>query len=399
MISVAEAERLIRENMPDFGTCDLPIQEARGAVLRQSVRAERDQPPFDRVTMDGIAINSGAWKQGTRLFHLQGTQAAGDPAMSLSADDGGIEIMTGAVLPHGCDCIIPVENTEKQDKTIKVAEGTIVSSRQFIHARGSDYREGVELLAAGTVIRAPEMAVLASAGKPTVEVSRQPRFAVISVGDELVDAGKPIEPFQIRRSNDLAIVAGLAQRGYAQVINDHLPDNPEILRERIDHHLSTADILILSGGVSMGKFDYIPGIMKALGVHLVLHKVSQRPGKPMWFGTHASGKVIFALPGNPVSTLVCFIRYVVGAAAAAMGAHPAQVERVTLGESIVFKPALTYFLPVQIEYDQTGRPVAHPRPTNTSGDFASLAGTTGFVELPREEVEFPQGFVADLYRW
>ncbi len=399
MISVAEAEQLIRENMPDFGTCDLPINEAQGAVLRQSVVAERDQPPFDRVTMDGIAIHSRAWAAGTRTFHLQGTQAAGDPAMALAADDACIEIMTGAVLPEGCDCIIPVENTEKQDKTIHVAEETTASPRQYIHARGSDYREGEALLNPGTVIRAPEMAVLASAGKATVKVSRQPAFAVISVGDELVDAGKPIEPFQIRRSNDLAIVAGLTQRGYSQVASDHLPDDPAVLRERIGYHLRAADILILSGGVSMGKFDYIPGIMKALGVSLVLHKVSQRPGKPMWVGTHPSGRVIFALPGNPVSTLVCFIRYVVGAVAAAMGADPAPPERAILGETVVFKPALTYFLPVLLEHDQGARPVAQPRPTNTSGDFASLAGTTGFVELPREDVEFPEGFVANLYRW
>jgi len=397
MISVEEAERLIAEHMPCFGVEECPLAEAHGAVLAEAVIAERDQPPFDRVTMDGIAIASSAWDKGTRSFSYQHTQAAGAKETALRDDASCIEIMTGAALPDGCDCVIPVERTQRDNDTISVSEDAQVGPGENIHRRGSDYLQDSVLLTPGTVVGAPEMAVLASAGRPTVKIGRKPTFRVIPVGDELVDVGKTIESFQIRRSNDRAMVAGLNQHGFQDVIADHLPDDPAVLAERIAVHLEEADVLILSGGVSMGKYDYIPGIMRDLGVELILHKVSQRPGKPMWFGIGPNDTAVFALPGNPVSALVCFTRYVMPAVAHALGAKRS-VEQVNLASPVEFKPALTYFLPVKLEYNEWGM-AAIPAPTNTSGDFASLAGTAGFVELPKDVQNFPRGYTAPLYRW
>jgi len=397
MISVEEAERLITEHIPCFGVEGRPLAEAHGAVLAEAVIAERDQPPFDRVTMDGIAIASSAWDRGIRNFSYQHTQAAGAAETALRDDASCIEIMTGAALPDGCDCVIPVERTQRDNDTIKVSEDAQVGPGENIHRRGSDYLQDSVLLTPGTAVGAPEMAVLASAGRPTVKIGRKPTFRVIPVGDELVDVGKTIESFQIRRSNDRAIVAGLNQHGFQDVIADHLPDDPAVLAERIAMHLEEADVLILSGGVSMGKYDYIPGIMRDLGVELILHKVSQRPGKPMWFGIGPTDTAVFALPGNPVSALVCFTRYVLPAVAHALGAKRS-VEHVNLASPVEFKPALTYFLPVKLEYNEWGM-AAIPAPTNTSGDFASLAGTTGFVELPKDVQDFPRGYTAPLYRW
>ena len=151
---------------------------------------------------------------------------------------------------------------------------------------------------------------------------------------------------------------------------------------------------MLSGGVSMGKFDLVPKVLQQLGVQEVFHKIAQRPGRPMWFGIGPQGQAVFGLPGNPVSTLVCLIRYVIPAIAEAMGTKRAPPERLALAAPVTFQQPLAYFLPVAIEHDDWGRPWANPRPPNGSGDFLSLAGTDGFVELPPGPNTYPKGFVA-----
>ena len=158
-------------------------------------------------------------------------------------------------------------------------------------------------------------------------------------------------------------------------------------------------MLILSGGVSMGQFDLVPSVLEELGVALVFHKIEQRPGRPMWFGTSRESKPVFALPGNPVSTLVCLYRYVLPAISCALGEPVAEPERVRLAEEVSFAPDLAYFLPVNLTYSEAGEALAWPRPTNTSGDFVSLARTTGFVELPRGMDRYPRHFVTRLFRW
>jgi molybdopterin molybdotransferase len=232
-----------------------------------------------------------------------------------------------------------------------------------------------------------------------IRVSAEPTISVISTGNELIEPGDPIEPHQIRRSNVYGIVAALRRRGFQRIADDHLPDDLEALRRRLRVHLDTHDVVILSGGVSMGKFDLVPQALADLGVREIFHKVSQRPGKPMWFGIAPSGTAVFALPGNPVSTLVCLARYVIPGLYAAMGESTRRVEKIALSESVTVTPALTYFMPVAISIDEWGRPWATPRPTNGSGDYAALSATDGFVELPPGPNEYPKGFVTRVYRW
>jgi len=172
-----------------------------------------------------------------------------------------------------------------------------------------------------------------------------------------------------------------------------------LLRERLAVHLRTHEVLILSGGVSMGRFDFVPKVLAELGVQCLLHGIAQRPGKPMWFGTGEAGRAVFALPGNPVSTLVCLSRYVLPALYAAMRSTREASERIALAEALEWQPALTGFMPVAVSHDAWGRPWATPRPTNGSGDFAALAQTDGFVELPPGPASFNKGFVTRLYRW
>ena len=215
-----------------------------------------------------------------------------------------------------------------------------------MHRRGSDGRQGALLLQTGTLLRAPEIAVAASAGMARVRVSSQPAIMVVSTGDELIEPGDPIADYQVRRSNAYAVAATLRRRGFGRVGDDHVPDDEDLLRERLALHLTTHEVVILSGGVSMGKFDLVPKVLTQLGVQQVFHNVAQRPGKPMWFGIGPQGQAVFGLPGNPVSTLVCLIRYVIPAIAEAMGTQRVAPERLALAAPVTFQPPLAYFLPV-----------------------------------------------------
>ena len=388
---ILAASRVLPEEVVDLGA-------APGRSLRQAVVAERDQPPFDRVMMDGIAISHADAAGGQREFTIQARQMAGEPALQLEAGRC-IEIMTGAALPHGADCIVPVERISVAAGTAALEDGYEPGARQFIHAQGSDYEQGAELLSPGRVITPLEIAVIASAGLAEVAVSRQPAIRVLSTGDELVAAGAPIAPHQIRMSNGPALVAMLARHGFGDCLHDHLVDDRDVLAERIAAHLEAADALVLSGGVSMGKADYVPAVLAKLGVEVDFHKVSQRPGKPLWFGIAPGDKPVFALPGNPVSALVCCRHYVIPSLDRACGVTAAPAEFAALTEDLTFAPDLTCFQPVRLVSNAIGQVLAMPVRTNTSGDFASLAGTDGYVELPREQSHFPSGSPVRLFRW
>ena len=398
MLTVAEARAAIQEAMPAFDTESIGVEQAAGRILRQSITAERDQPPFDRVMMDGIAIAFGDFDSGRRSFRIQATQAAGDPALSLDAGQA-IEIMTGASLPAGADCIVPVERITVNDGVAQLDADCIAEAGQFIHRQASDHAEGSELLTPGARIAPMDIAVIASCGLTEVEVARTLSIRVISTGNELVPAGEPIAPHQIRLSNGPALIAMLQKHGFTNCQHDHIRDEPEVLKERIAAHLAEADVLVLSGGVSMGKADYLPEVLDELGVGVVFHRVSQRPGKPMWFGIGPTRQAVFALPGNPVSTLVCCRHYVVPALDTASGLREPAPEFASLTQAVTFKPQLTCFLPVRLVSNVGGQVLAMPVHTNTSGDFASLAGTDGCIELPLEEAEFPAGTAARLLRW
>jgi molybdopterin molybdotransferase len=396
--SPADAESLIRRHVQPLPVESRPLAALAGAVLAQDVHAERDQPPFHRVTMDGIAIASGDWARGQRRFRVAGTQAAGQRPLPLPSGEC-LEVMTGAVLPPGSDCVIPVERLTLVDGWADVDPAFAAGPMVNVHARGLDCRAGDPLLASGTRIGPAELAVIASAGLPRAEVRAAPRIVIVSTGDELVAPGEPVEDWQVRRSNASGLRAALARRGYLLVAEDHLRDDPTVMRERLAAHLASHDVLLLSGGVSMGRFDFVPQVLRELGVTELLHRIAQRPGKPLWFGRGPAGQAVFGLPGNPVSALVCAVRYVLPALADAEGAVLRPPERVPLGSAFQVTPPLWYFLPVKLESHPVHGTVALPRPTHGSGDFVSLLGTDGFVELPPGPMEYPAGHVAALHRW
>lgn len=398
MLTTSAALKAVLAATPTLPSARVPAASATGRVLRQLVRAERDQPPFDRVMMDGIAFAWSDYDGGLRRFPVQALQAAGDEVLTLKPGHC-IEIMTGAAMPVNANCIVPVERITVSENVAEIEAGYEVAKARFIHPRGSDYAKGAYMLRPGKRVSPLDIAIIASCGETDVEVAADPVVRIISTGNELVAAGLPIEAQQIRMSNGPAIQALLESHGYRRNEHTQVRDDIDALREQLALHLKAADVLVLSGGVSMGKADFVPQVLAGLGVEAIFHKVSQKPGKPMWFGKGPENQMVFALPGNPVSALVCCRQYLIPALAKASGADERPPEFAALATKIVFPTELTCFQPVKLLSNAAGQTLAMPVQTNTSGDFASLSATDGYVELPREQSEFPAGTPVFLHRW
>ena len=399
MITVTDAERFILDSIRICPAKELSLPEAYGLVLREDVFADRDQPAFHRATMDGIAIAFSSWKAGQKSFSIAGAQKAGVADQGLKDKTKCLEIMTGAVLPEGSDCVVPVEDIEIRAGIAHIRSGAKFAARQNVHQQAADYRRGEKLLAKGTVLNPPQIAVAAAVGKARIKVSAPPKIAVIGTGDELVEIDKPVKLYQTRRSNVYALQATLQLNGFSDVKRFHLRDNKKELLSSLKKILWTFDVLILSGGVSMGKFDLVPESLQALGVQVIFHQVKQRPGKPFWFGKTKNEKPVFALPGNPVSTQVCAVRYVLPYLRRAVGLPDDCFSKAVLTNAWEVKGELTQFLPVKISGNSHAQIAATPVSFGGSGDFAALREAQGFVELPTEPKSLPAGSVVRLFLW
>jgi len=391
MITSNKALEIILDCTEDFGTESIPFLESTGRVLKEDIIADRDFPPFDRVSMDGVAINTEAFNQGQRQFKIEGVQAAGSPQLTLKDSKNCIEAMTGAVLPKNTNAVIQYELTETQNGVVTLNTDAVKYFKN-IHKKGLDCTKGTQLLSKNTLISAAEIGVLATVGKAQVKVAKQPKICIISTGDELVEVDKKPLPHQIRRSNVFTLVA-LLKRLNLSVDTLHIRDDKALLKQKIEEALNNHDVLMFSGAVSKGKFDFIPGVLNDLEVEKLFHRVKQKPGKPFWFGEKESKKV-FAFPGNPVSTFVSCLKYFYPWYYKSVGVAMPQ-ETAILASDFEFKSPLTYFLQVTLE-NKNGCLYAQPLMGNGSGDLANMALADAFIELPGEESHFKKGTVFSL---
>lgn len=378
MISVKDAAQIVKENLTLVP-----------GVLKNSIFADRDYPPFDRVMMDGIAVRFADYQKGSRSFVVTGVQAAGEAAKKLTEINGCLEVMTGAPLPQGCDLVIPYEHIEIQNSVASVVKEMDRTIFENIHHKGSDCKNGEVVLNSGVKINGPHQGIAASMGV-SPEIFSTSKILIISTGDELVEVHETPLEHQIRRSNAHALKKSLELAGILSVTLNHLKDDAMAISE---HYIKSApdyDVMIYSGGVSKGKFDYLPNVWTEMGVKKHFHEVAQRPGKPLWFGHDEKNKThVVGLPGNPVSSLVCLHRYLL----------PARKMFVRLSEEVIFKKELTYFLPVKIESREDGALWAQPLKVKNSGEFTALAGSDGFIELPADKNIFSIGEVYSFYGW
>ncbi len=398
MLSVAEAEQIIFDHCLSLGAELLPLQEALGRNLREELRADRDFPPFDRVTMDGIAIRYERFAAGQRRFPVSGVQAAGAPRQTLYPSDACMEVMTGAMLPEGADTVIRYEDIVLNNGLAEICIDA-VQLRQNLHFQGIDRRAGDLIVPAGRIVAPPEIAAAATIGKSVLEVARLPRTAIVSTGDELVDVADTPLPHQIRRSNVYATQATLLEQFGIRSEMFHFVDNRELIAEGLQRILHEFDLVVLTGAVSEGKFDYLPEVLNALGVEKCFHKVSQRPGKPFWFGHYRRRPVVFALPGNPVSAFMCTWRFLIPFLRKSLGQELPAPRTAVLAEKVEFKPRLTYFLPVKLDHQTNGTLQAFPLPGHGSGDLANLNDADAFLELTLERDIFEKGDVYPLIQY
>lgn len=398
MIQVEQALQTILENTQDFTTDasieEVPFLDSLGRVLKEDIVADRDFPPFNRVAMDGIAINHRFFEHGVRDFKIEGVQPAGSPQEKLENAAHCYEVMTGAVLPENCDTVIRYEDVTISTLMATVNLEELVKGKN-IHTQGQDRQQGDVLIPKNRIITPAEMGVIASVGKATVKVAKVPKVMIVSTGDELVEVDQTPEAHQIRRSNSFTLVS-LLDRFHIKADTDHIVDNKEKLKEKIASYLENYDALIFSGAVSKGKFDFLPEVLEELSVEKLFHRVAQRPGKPFWFGCR-NEKSIFAFPGNPVSTYVNCLVYFYPWYAKSTG-FELKKETVILGDDVTFKPDLTYFLQVKIEI-KYGHLVAMPVKANGSGDLVSLVDADGFIQLPKDQTEFKKGETHSFLRY
>lgn len=387
MVSVEQAYDTILQNLITLSDERVPIEEATGRVLAEEVLADRAFPPFNRVAMDGIAINHDAFAFGERRFRIADIAPAGEPQRVLNDTSSCVEVMTGAVLPAGTDTVIRYEDLKMKDATAEILLDNI-SPGSNVHHLGSDVKPNEVILEPGVKLTSAEIAVLASVGKSSVLVKRLPRVAVLSAGDELIPIDVTPQPHQIRQSNSYALEAAFREYG-CSVKRVHVRDDKVILKTIIAELIVEHDVLVLSGGISKGKFDFIPSALEENGVHKLFQEVRQRPGKPLWFGVKPNECVVFALPGNPVSTFMCFYKYIRPWLLASLGLNLSNCSAV-LASDYTFAPPVTLFLQVNVT-NVNGTLQAVPVPGGGSGDFANLKDVTGFLELPSERDVFEKG--------
>ncbi|MFN0016381.1 MAG: molybdopterin molybdotransferase MoeA [Saprospiraceae bacterium] len=396
MLTVEQATGIILTTVPSANTERIPLSTAYGRVLREEIRADRDFPPYHRVSMDGIAIQYEEFVKGRREFDVIGQSAAGSGKQGLPHPTVCIEVATGGVLPDMADTVVPYEHLRIVGERAIIETDQVVF-QQNIHQQGADRRQGDGLLFPGKWLGAAELAVLATVGQAEVLVSELPDVAIISTGDELVKVNAVPLPWQIRQSHPSALSALLG--GWARHITlHHSRDIPEELATLVRQALSDSQVVLLTGGVSAGKKDYVPAILDSLGVEIGFHKVSQRPGNPLLFGRAPGGTAVFALPGNPVSAFMCTCRYVLPWLRPHIGIPPIPNEWAVLAEPLEFKPDLTWFVPVALENDR-GTLRAFPKPGHGSGDLANLHEADGFLELLKGRHRFEKGEVFPLLRY
>lgn len=396
LIKVKEALEIVVNNSQNFGVEEVDFLNSSGRILKENIFADRDFPPFDRVSMDGIAISSEAFNNGQRTFKIEGIQAAGSEQLTLQNASNCMEAMTGAVLPKNTDAVIQYELLTIENGIAKV-NLEAVKSFQNIHLKGTDKKQGDLLIKENTLISPAEIGVFATVGKSVVKVAKRPKVIVVSTGNELVEVAENPADHQIRRSNVFTMVS-LLEKLHIKAETMHILDDKEVLLTKIESLLENYDVLIFSGAVSKGKFDFIPEVLDQLGVNKLFHEVKQRPGKPFWFGKK-NNKVIFAFPGNPVSTFVNCLKYFYPWYYKSVGLNFENKHQAILSEDFYFKPELTYFLQVKLNQIE-GTLWATPISGKGSGDLANLADADAFLELPDNRSNFTKGaiFPVIIYR-
>lgn len=383
----------VRSMGPEPATETVPLTGAAGRILSAPVRADRDYPPFNRSARDGFACRSEDLRSAPARLRVIGETRAGEPSRFSLGPGETVEIMTGAPGPENADCVVMVEYS-KRDGDHVVLESSLAPGRNLV-AKGSEGAKGAVVVEPGIRVDYPTVALLASVGAGQVEVFRRPRVAVLSTGDEVVELDQEPKDFQIRNSNAHSIAAQIERRGGEAVVLPVAVDELEATRRLILEGLE-ADMLLLSGGVSMGKYDLVEQVLAELGAEILITAVAIQPGKPLVFGT-CRGKPVFGLPGNPISTMVTFEVFARSALDVLAGRAEATLPftQARLAHDFTHNPALTRFLPARLSGDYAGARVERIH-WQGSGDLVSAARANCYLVAERGREAWSAGDSIDV---
>jgi molybdopterin molybdotransferase len=376
LLTIDEARALVLAAVSPLEAEELAVADALGRVLAEDVVAAHDVPSFANSAMDGFAIRAGA--AGRRL-RIVGESRAGSPAPVGVADGQAVRISTGAALPDGADAILPAEAADDHGDTVSPTED--VAAGNHVRGPGEDLRAGATVLRAGATLGPAELGLAVEAGRATVRCTRLPRVAVLATGDELVAPGEPLSPGQLHNSNAVTLGALARLAGATLVHTDAVPDDAAATRSAIGRALDGTDVLLLTGGVSVGPHDHVKPALVDLGVDEVFWRVALRPGKPLWFGTRGR-RLVFGLPGNPVSSFVGFELFVRPALRKVMGhAIPGPVlVPVPLAGPYAANHDRPTYAPARVELMEELR--VRPGEWFGSADLRGLLAADALVSLP-----------------
>jgi len=371
----------------------VPLDEAPGRVLAEDVTADRDLPPFHRAIRDGYAVRAADLTVLPAVLRCVGEVPAGQFFEAKVGAGQCVSIMTGAPLPEGADAVVMVEHTVSRGGDIEIQRG--VQPWENVVLRGKEASQGARILARGRRLQAAEIGLLASVGKAAVAVCREPRVAILPTGDEVVPIEQPPQWFQIRNSNAAALAAQVKSAGGVPLELGIAPDRKDILKGMIESGLES-DLLLLSGGVSMGKFDLVEEVLAELGAEFYFQGTAIRPGKPLVFG-RVREVFFFGLPGNPVSTFVTFELFVRPALALLGGAsfEPSAFLRARLAKPFRQKTGLTMFLPSRVRM-QDRDPIVEPVGGQGSGDLVGVAAANCFLVIHPDQTDLAAGDWVDV---
>jgi molybdopterin molybdotransferase len=396
LISITDARERVLAAVIPLGTECVVIDDALGRVLAADVAAAGDVPPFPCSAMDGYAVLAG---DAGRTLQIVGESRAGTPTSRGLSEGEAARISTGAAIPPGATAVIPQENVDADDESIHT--NAVAAPGEHIRGAGEDMQAGTVVLSAGTVLGPVALGAAAAAGAGSVVVARRPRVSVLCTGDELRAPGEPLGPGEIHNSN-APMLTGLATvLGALAAPARRLPDDPEATTSGIGAAIADSDVVIISGGVSVGPHDHVKPALDELGVQEVFWSVALQPGKPTWFGVPAEGRpLVFGLPGNPVSAVVTFSLFVAPALATLQGAPSPAPPRPTavLGTAVTRNPRRDQMMRVRLEDDGDGDGVrAYPNRAQGSHILTSLLGADALALIPSGEGDLVSGTEVTLH--
>lgn len=423
MLNIADACSLIAQSVQAVAPESCSLQHALGKRLALPITSQENSPPFDKSMMDGFAVRVADLQPAPQELKVVGTLLAGQTSERTLGVGEALQIMTGAPIPTGADAVIPIEFAAASDPDSSTSDEPLPASTTVrfralpnitagynIIPCGSNLRVGEEVLAAGTLLRPQEIALLAELGQATVRVRRTPQVAILATGDELVPIEATPGPGQIRNSNALMLAAQVAAWGAEPLILGIARDNRADLAAKIQQGLQ-ADFLCLSGGVSAGEKDLVPQELKAAGVVEVFHKVAMKPGKPVWFGKRADltisadstvqPRYVFGLPGNPVSSMVCFELFVATALRKFCGVDDPQPALYSASLTCDFQQRgdREVWFPARIDIGDRGELLVTPTGWKGSSDLRSTVLANGSLRIPAGERNYAAGTTLKVLLW